>query len=161
MKRWIFIILPFLVLGSLLGWRIVQKKEEDAGMAKMREMRMKAPVLANTATAAVRDIVRTFEDTGTVESPQNVKIAPKVSGRIEYLAVHEGDRVRKGQVLVRIDPSQVEALVHQQQAALAEAQYQARAGQDHAELHRRWRQRPGPPAEGRRQQRQGRPQPGD
>lgn len=123
MKRWIYIVLPFLVLGSLIGWRIVQKRQQDAGMAKMREMRMKAPILAATATATVRDIVRTFEDTGTVESPQNVKIAPKVSGRIEYLTVHEGDRVRKGQVLVRIDPSQVEALVHQQQAALAEAQY--------------------------------------
>jgi RND family efflux transporter MFP subunit len=123
MKRWIYIIIPFVVLGSLIGWRVVQKKEEAAGQAKMRAMRMSAPILASTATAGVRDIVHTFEDTGTVESPQNVKIAPKVSGRIEYLTVHEGDRVRRGQVLVRIDPSQVEALVHQQQAAVAEAQY--------------------------------------
>jgi len=123
MKRWIYILLPFLILGSLIGWRIVQKKGQDAAMAKMRQMRMTAPVIAGIATAQVRDIVHTFEDTGTVESPQNVKIAPKISGRVEFLNVHEGDRVRKGQVLVRIDPSQVEALVHQQMAAVAEAQY--------------------------------------
>lgn len=123
MKRWIYVIIPILVLGSLIGWRIVQKKAEATGQAKMREMRMNMPIQASTATAQVRDIVHTFSDTGTVESPQNVKIAPKVSGRIEYLSLHEGDRVKKGQVLVRIDPSQVEALVHQQMAALAEAQY--------------------------------------
>jgi len=123
MKRWTYVVIPILVLGSLIGWRIAQKRAEALDQAKMREMRMNAPVLVSTAPVAVRDIVHTFADTGTVQSPQNVKIAPKVSGRIEYLTAHEGDRVRGGQVLVRIDPSQVEALVHQQMAALAEAQY--------------------------------------
>jgi RND family efflux transporter MFP subunit len=37
--------------------------------------------------------------------------------------VREGDRVRKGDVLVRIDPSEVEAQVRQQRAAVAEARY--------------------------------------
>jgi HlyD family secretion protein len=64
-----------------------------------------------------------FEATGSVEAPQNVKIAPKVSGRIDYLSLHEGDAVKKGQVLVRIDPSEVEGEVQQAQASLAEAQY--------------------------------------
>jgi multidrug efflux pump subunit AcrA (membrane-fusion protein) len=123
MKRWIYALIPVLVLGSLIGWRIVQKRTGDADQARSREMRKNAPIRVSTAPVVVRDIVHTFADTGTVESPQNVKIAPKVSGRIEYLALHEGDRVRQGQVLVRIDPSQVEALVHQQMAALAEAQY--------------------------------------
>lgn len=123
MKRWTYVLLPVLVLGSLIGWRLVQKKTENLAQANIREMRKNAPLLVSTAPVMVRDIVHTFNATGTVESPQNVKIAPKVGGRVDYLALREGDRVRKGQVLVRIDPREVEAEVHQQMAALAEAQY--------------------------------------
>jgi len=53
----------------------------------------------------------------------NVKISSKISGRINYLQVHEGDRVRRGQVLVRLDASEIEAEVRRQQAAVAEAEY--------------------------------------
>lgn len=123
MKRWTFVLIPIVILGSLIGWRIIQKKEQDAGQEQMRLMRKNAPSLVSTATAAVRDVTHTFQATGTVESPQNVKIAPKVTGRVDYLVLHEGDRVHKGQVLVKIDPRQVEAEVHQQQANLAEAEY--------------------------------------
>lgn len=129
MKRVILIVIPILILGSLIVWRLGQKHAEAVGQSKMREIRMKAPVLVETAAAARRDIVHTFSATGTVESPQNVKIAAKITGRIEYLNVREGDRVRKGQVLVRIDPDQVEADVHAAMANLAEAQYRLAQGQ--------------------------------
>lgn len=129
MKRAVLILIPILILGSLIVWRLGQKHAEVADQAKMREMRMKAPLLVATAPAALRDVTHTFSATGTVESPQNVKIAAKVTGRIEYLNVREGDRVKKGQVLVRIDPEQVEADVHAAMAALAEAQYRLAQGQ--------------------------------
>lgn len=123
MKRWTYVLIPIVILGSLITWRLAQKRAETAAQTNMRAMRMKAPPLVTTATAGLRDIIHTFKATGTVESPQNVKIASKVTGRIEYLQVREGDRVKKGQVLVRIDPEQVEADVHQAMANLAEAQY--------------------------------------
>src|SRR5207253_2677940 len=62
------------------------------------------------------------EAVGSVEAPLNVRISPKVTGRIDYLQAHEGDRVTQGEVLVRIDPSEIEAQVSQQQAAVAEAE---------------------------------------
>lgn len=129
MRRAILILIPILILGSLIVWRLGQKHAEAVGQSKMREMRMKAPMLVSTATAQIRDITHTFTATGTVESPQNVKIAAKITGRIEYLNVREGDRVRRGQVLVRIDPDQVEAEVHAAMANLAEAQYRLAQGQ--------------------------------
>lgn len=129
MKRAVLIIIPILVLASLIVWRLGEKHAESLDQAKMREMRMKAPILVATASATLRDIAHTFNATGTVESPQNVKIAAKVTGRIASLNVREGDRVKRGQVLVRIDPDQVEADVHQAMAALAEAQYRLAQGQ--------------------------------
>jgi HlyD family secretion protein len=133
MKRWFGILIPFIVLGSLIGWRLNQKRAENAAQASQQQARMKAIPSVVTAPVQLRDIIHTFEATGSVDAPLSVKIAPKVTGRIDYLEVHEGDHVRKGQVLVRIDPSEVEANVRQAQAAFAEAKYrlaQAQLGQN-------------------------------
>lgn len=123
MKRWLGIIIPLAILATLIGWRLNQKNIENAAQAEQKSARMNSPAVASTAVAQVRDIISTFEATGSVEAPMNVKIAPKITGRIEMLQVREGDRVRKGQVLVRIDDSDVEAQVQQAMANLAEAQY--------------------------------------
>jgi len=76
---------------------------------------------ASVARAEVRDIVLAFEGVGTVESPQEVQVAAKTSGRIQWLQAREGDRVAAGQVLVRMDPAEVEAAVRREQAVLGEA----------------------------------------
>jgi HlyD family secretion protein len=123
MKRWRRVLIPALVLGALIVWRIGQKNAEVAGQAAQRAMRMKGPAIVALAPVQFRDITRSFEGTGSVEAPLSVKIAPKITGRIDFLTVHEGDRIRKGQVLVRIDSTEVEANVQQAMAALAEAQY--------------------------------------
>lgn len=123
MNRWASILIPVVLLGSLIGWRLNQKRGDLAAQTEMRAARMKAPPQVVLASVQVRDVVRTFEATGTVEAPLNVKIAPKLAGRVDLVGVQMGDHVRKGQVLVRIDPSEVEANVQQAAAALAEAQY--------------------------------------
>lgn len=123
MKRRLYVIVPIVVLLSLVGWRLLQKTSEQAAQMEQRSARMQAPPNVSVAEAVVRDVVRSFEATGNVEAPLNVKIASKITGRIEHLTVREGDRIRKGQVLVRIDPSEVEAAVQQQKAAVSEAQY--------------------------------------
>src|SRR5438270_5528482 len=83
---------------------------------------MKSAPAVRVAAAVPGDILATFDSDGTVEAPFTVKIAPKVAGRIEFLEVREGDHVSRGQVVARVDPSEVEAQVRQQEAAVAEAQ---------------------------------------
>ncbi len=113
------------LLGAAVTLRLHQKLSDVADSGEVSAMsRLNAPAVATTAPVLIRDISHTFEATGSVDAPLNVKIAPKITGRINFLQVHEGDPVRKGQVLVRIDATQdLEANVHQQAAALAEAQY--------------------------------------
>ncbi|MCX6344796.1 MAG: efflux RND transporter periplasmic adaptor subunit [Armatimonadetes bacterium] len=137
MKRWLGVILPVFLLGSLIVWRLDQKRAENADQGQQRGMKMKGPAVAAMARVEVRDIVSTFDATGSVEAPMSVKIAPKITGRIEMLSVQEGDRVKKGQVLVKIDSSEVEANVQQQMANVAEAQYrlaQAQMNQNPADV---------------------------
>lgn len=123
MKRLFTIAVPVVVLASLIAWRVGERRAETAGQAAMKAARMNAPAVVAMAPVQVRDIVRVFEATGSLQAPLDVKIAPKITGRIDYLEVREGDRVSKGQVLVKIDSSDVEAQVQEQMAALAEAQY--------------------------------------
>ncbi len=52
---------------------------------------------------------------GTVKSRRRATLSPEVGGRVERLAVREGDRVKKGDLLVRIAADDVKA-----QVALAE-----------------------------------------
>lgn len=121
MKRWLLMSVPLLVLTGLIGWRLNVRKMEAAAQAQQRANRGRMAPLVAVAPVAIRDIVQTFEAIGTVEAPFNVPIAPRASGRIEYLQVREGDRVTPGQVLARLDLSEIEAEVRRQEAALAEA----------------------------------------
>ncbi len=123
MKRLIFLFVPLLALLALIGWRLNVKQNADAAQTQQRQARMKAPPMVSVAPAQVRDIVQTFDSVGTVESPFNVKLASRISGQIDYLQVREGDRVTQGQLLVRLNPVDLNSQLQQQEAALAEAQY--------------------------------------
>lgn len=122
-RHYVLVLMPLLVLAGLIVWRVQGKMAEAAAQAEQRAARMRMAPQVAVATATVRDIVHTFTSVANVEAPLNVRISPKVTGRIDYLEVHEGDRVRLGQVLVRLDPSELQAAVNQQRANLAEARY--------------------------------------
>ncbi len=57
---------------------------------------------------------------GTIEATE-VEVSSKLPGRLSQLLVNEGDQVRAGQVIARLDTSEFEAEVAQAQAALARA----------------------------------------
>jgi HlyD family secretion protein len=123
MKKWIAVLTPVVLLVGLVGWRLEQKVATAAEQARVRDMRKNAPVPVTVVQVGRRDIIGTFNSIGNVESPFNVKIAPKTTGRVIYLQVREGDPVKQGQVLARIDTSEIEAQVRQQEAQVAEARY--------------------------------------
>ncbi len=87
-----------------------------------------------TEKAALRTIRETVEASGKVFPKTEVKISSDVSGEIVELYVQEGDSVKSGQVLARVDPeaynSQVEraqAGVNSSKASVANAQSQIEA----------------------------------
>jgi HlyD family secretion protein len=121
MKRWLLAIIPLVLLGGLIFWRLSEKRAEAAREKAAGERMRSAPANVETARVSRRDIVKTFEAIGNVEAPVAVDVTPKVTGRILFLGVREGDRVQAGQVLVRVDPAEVQAEVRQKQAAVAQA----------------------------------------
>lgn len=68
--------------------------------------------------AEVRTIVETVSASGKIAPEAEVKISPDVSGEIVALYVKEGDKVKKGDLLVKIKPDIYLSLLDRTRAAL-------------------------------------------
>ena len=71
----------------------------------------------------------TVTSSGEVRPIQFMNLTSEVQGRIEDITVKEGDVVQKGQVLVRLDPNQLESSTDAQMAAYQSAQDDVRSSQ--------------------------------
>ncbi|MGB5097913.1 MAG: biotin/lipoyl-binding protein, partial [Porticoccaceae bacterium] len=69
------------------------------------------PVRVTAAVPSRGPAVEAVYGSGIVEPEVMVAIGPKVSGRLQELAVDEGDAVRKGAVLARLDSRDLAATV--------------------------------------------------
>jgi HlyD family secretion protein len=79
------------------------------------------PVEVQLGTVRRAPIARTIAGAGKVQPVTTVKISSNLSGDLVELSVHEGELVKKGQLLGRIDRRRFEANARQAQAALGAA----------------------------------------
>lgn len=90
---WLFL------LGILAGAAWFSSRQ--AGKERVKEAAIAAPVIV--AKALHGPLVRELRINAYIESESMVTVLPLVSGILESLDVEAGDRVRKGQVIARID----------------------------------------------------------
>jgi RND family efflux transporter MFP subunit len=69
-----------------------------------------------TITVALQPVEQSSEYMATIKSRRSATIMPQVSGLITEILVRSGDRVRAGQILMKIDPRQQQATVDAQRA---------------------------------------------
>ncbi|WP_310475914.1 efflux RND transporter periplasmic adaptor subunit [Sandarakinorhabdus sp.] len=74
------------------------------------------PQLVSAQAAAMEDFAPTLLALGTVTPSQSVAVRPRADGEIVGIAFREGDNVRAGQLLFRIDARQARAAVAQAEA---------------------------------------------
>lgn len=86
-----------------------------------------------TVAQAVRGgLTQTVTASGTVNAQDTISVGTQVSGTIARLYADYNSKVRKGQVLAQIDPSQFQAQLEQARASLDQARAQAEAGSETA-----------------------------
>lgn len=119
MKKLLIALGVILAIGGLAALAVA-KKGSGAG------------VEVRTEAVRRRDLVATVTASGKIQPKRKVDISADVSGRVIQLPVEEGQWVNKGDLLLRIDPSQYEAAVQQAQAGVA--QNRAREAQARAQL---------------------------
>ena len=79
------------------------------------------PVVLKEVTEGKVEATLANTRAGTIEACQRTKLSTIIGGRIEYLGVKEGDKVKKGQLLLKLwnDDQQAQAALSQTQIALA------------------------------------------
>ncbi|MFZ4286442.1 efflux RND transporter periplasmic adaptor subunit [Variovorax sp. HJSM1_2] len=83
--------------------------------------------VANVAVTRVVDDVQTV---GSLRSRQSVVLRPEISGRVVQINFRDGERVRRGQLLVQLDDKLQQAQVQQSEAELSIANANHKRNQD-------------------------------
>jgi len=77
-----------------------------------------------TEVVRTHDLEEIVTASGNIRARRTVDISSDVSARVQELLIDEGDDVRRGQTLLRLDPDQYRAALARSQASLAQAQAQ-------------------------------------
>jgi len=75
-------------------------------------------ITVQTQKVTRQDLISTVTASGEVKPRKYVNVSSNVSGRITHLLVKEGERVRRGQVLARIDSARLEASTRSSEAGV-------------------------------------------
>ena len=105
MKKGVKIGIAAGVVAAVIGISAFSASKGDSGVAVRIE-----PVVK-------RDLTSSVNASGWVRPNRRVDVQGDIMGRIVNLNVREGQNVRKGDVMLRIDPTQYEAAVARAEAA--------------------------------------------
>ena len=108
--KWAIGLIAIVGIGSTLAMSAAKRGN------KATEVRMEA--------VQKRDLVASVTASGQVRPQTKVDVAADVSGRIDKLAIKEGQMVKKGDFLLQIDPTQAQANVDRSEAVIASTRAQ-------------------------------------
>jgi len=73
-------------------------------------------------TVERRDVISYVAATGSISPKQESNVGPRISGRIEKVYADEGDEVKEGEVLIKLEQEELKIAKNQAEAALKVAQ---------------------------------------
>ncbi len=115
MRKWV--VLGATIVALALAVSALARREAPQPSPPPQESAVAVEVVP-ARTGAVREVIRAA---GSVAAASTVEVSSKIPGRVLRVFVQEGDVVRAGQALLRLDPSDAEAQLQQARAALRAA----------------------------------------
>ena len=119
-KRKILITLVIIVVIAF-GWQIISRIMEQGDSNRFRGQNGPGAVPVDVEEIKIGPIELRKTFSGTLESPSEFVIAPKIGGRVELLNVDIGDTIKRNQVVARLDDAEYEQAVLLAKADLAVA----------------------------------------
>ena len=112
--RWLMGLIAsgVLIVGTTATIQTIQQKNKPLDVTKLT-----VPVEAKSVTVRITA-------SGKVQPVQSVNISPKSPGLLADLNVEQGDTVKQGQIIARMDNSEIKMRILQYQANLAQAKAQ-------------------------------------
>lgn len=113
---------PGLILGLLL-LAACQPDGDSSSVENSNEAEDDTPAIpVETAVATRDDIYAMYSGTAPVEALEEAEVIAKVAGEVRQILVEEGDDVKSGQVLARLDGDRLRLELSQSEANLRKAQ---------------------------------------
>ncbi len=109
----IFIVAGLLLLYFLTQWLVTElKNPNQMGIVESMSMDMEVQVPKGSMPVEIQEVKQQlFSEmvsyTGKAEAYNDIPIFPRVEGRVVSLPVYAGDRVKQGQMLVRLDSDEL------------------------------------------------------
>jgi len=130
MKRWIkwgliALVLALVAIGLLRA--LATRKAQQAALAQQTAQGTQTVVelaAADVLPVRTQALTRGLPVSGTLKAVNAAFVKARVAGELQQFTVREGDSVKAGQLIARIDPAEYEARLRQaqQQADAAQAQ---------------------------------------
>ena len=135
-KRWVVWLVVVLVLALVGGavWRALAKRQTEQQALAQATSPQAAQVRVAVApdelwTVARRTLVLGVPVSGTLQAVNSATVKARVAGELQGLALREGDSVRAGQEVARIEAVEMQARLRQAQQQASAAQAQANISQ--------------------------------
>ena len=101
-----------LIVGTTATIKTIQQGNKPPDLTKL------------TVPVEAKDITVRITASGKIQPIQSVNISPKSSGLLADLNVEQGDKVKKGQIIARMDNSEIKMRIIQYKANLEQAKAQ-------------------------------------
>jgi RND family efflux transporter MFP subunit len=112
---------------AAIAWLVAARTTGPEGETPGREPKGAGPTPVQVAPIERGAIERRHLFTGTLEPAASFVVTSKVAGRVEKVSVELGDRVTRGQVVVRLDDDELAQDAAQARASLAVAKAESTA----------------------------------
>jgi RND family efflux transporter MFP subunit len=128
-RNWKWLLAALLALVVVAGgWRTVSgRRAQQAAEAQLATQRAQPTVelaAGDVVRAEVRELQRALPVSGSLKAVDSAYVKARVPGELQGLALREGDAVKSGQVIARIEATEMQARLKQarEQADAARAQ---------------------------------------
>lgn len=115
----IVLFVVFVALAASAGWLLTQDNKGD-----QRGRRGGGFVTVTTEPVELREFSDIVEALGTARARESVVLTPRVSDTVREVAFDDGQMVRKGDLLVRLEDAEEQAQLEEARANLEEAESQ-------------------------------------
>jgi RND family efflux transporter MFP subunit len=126
--KWTTVAVSLAVVAGV-GMRLVASNKAKKEVLESQQAALKVPVslelgAADLVRANTVELTRTLPVSGPIKAVSSAFVKARVAGELQGLTVREGDMVKAGQVLARVDSTEYQARTRQaqQQAESAKAQ---------------------------------------
>jgi RND family efflux transporter MFP subunit len=127
--KWKWLLAGFLLVAIVLGgWRVINaRRTQLIAQQQLAAQRVQPTVelaVTDVVRAEARELQRGLPISGSLKAVNSAFVKARVAGELQDLALREGDAVRAGQVVARVDATEGRARLKQmqEQADAAKAQ---------------------------------------